>query len=226
MKKKIIIGSIIGAVILILVSFTSVIGYTNVESNVKNSPLFNIRANRAIGKQNRFLTCKYVSKGIKLLIPKRDDQAVITKKIIDSIQKMDDKTFETLITYLINIARKEKMFNGIINEKIREALYLIRHSKEPIQNFNNIRNKYNNQLETALATVCCRTEGQGGCPYTIEGAETLLGCLLVLLAIPLMFILWCFNAVGNGGGTISIICATRQTNCGGCHLPKTLRKLK
>jgi len=43
MQKKILIGSIASVIILILVSFTSVVGYNSVESDVKDSPLFNIR---------------------------------------------------------------------------------------------------------------------------------------------------------------------------------------
>ena len=42
MNNKILIGSIASVVILILVSFTSVVGYNSVESDVKVSPLFNI----------------------------------------------------------------------------------------------------------------------------------------------------------------------------------------
>jgi hypothetical protein len=42
MNKKILIDSIIAVEILVLVSFTSVVGYISVESDVKISPLFNI----------------------------------------------------------------------------------------------------------------------------------------------------------------------------------------
>jgi len=48
MNKKILLGSILSVAILILVSFTSVLGYNSVDSDVKASPLFNIRSSRAI----------------------------------------------------------------------------------------------------------------------------------------------------------------------------------
>ena len=51
MEKRILIGSIIAVVILILLSFTSAIGYRSIESDVKVSPLFNIRSSKAIGKE-------------------------------------------------------------------------------------------------------------------------------------------------------------------------------
>ena len=48
MKKKIIIGSIIAVAILVGVSLTSVVGYKRVESDFRESPLFNVRSERAI----------------------------------------------------------------------------------------------------------------------------------------------------------------------------------
>ena len=71
MNKKILIGSILSVAILILVSFTSVVGYNSVDSDMKPSPLFNIRTSRAIDKESQDLSCEYVGKGeeINLLIP-------------------------------------------------------------------------------------------------------------------------------------------------------------
>ena len=97
MKKKILIGSIIAVVILVLVSFTSVVGYNSVKSNVKTSPLFKVRTNRAIGEESKDITCMFVGKGITLLFPKRDDKSVLTQKVVDRINRMDDKTFERFI---------------------------------------------------------------------------------------------------------------------------------
>ena len=83
MNKKILIGSIIAVVILVLVSFTSVVGYNSVKSNsVKASPLFSVRTNRAIGEETKVLTCKYIGKGITLPFPARDDKTVLTQKVM------------------------------------------------------------------------------------------------------------------------------------------------
>ena len=64
MKKVLMLG-VTGAVIIILimVSFTSVVGYRSVESEVKASPLFHIRTSRAIDVETEDLTCDYVGKG-------------------------------------------------------------------------------------------------------------------------------------------------------------------
>ena len=48
MNKKILIGSIIAVVILVLVSFTGVVGYQTTKSSTiaRASPLFKVRTNR------------------------------------------------------------------------------------------------------------------------------------------------------------------------------------
>jgi hypothetical protein len=73
MNNKILIGSIIVVAILVLMSFTSVVGYNSVESDVKISPLFNIRSRRAVDKECKDFTCDYFGKGeeIKISLGKR-----------------------------------------------------------------------------------------------------------------------------------------------------------
>jgi hypothetical protein len=98
MSKKILIGSIIAICILIGVSFTSVVGYNSVESDVKASPLFNIRTNRAIDEESGDLRCEYVGRGeeINLLIPNRDDNRELLQEIFNRISKMNDKELNML----------------------------------------------------------------------------------------------------------------------------------
>jgi len=92
MKKKILIGSIITVTILIGVSFTSVVGYRRGASDVKASPLFNIRSSRAIDEKSNELTSEYVGKGeeIDLIIPNRVDDIELLQEIVDSINNIDD----------------------------------------------------------------------------------------------------------------------------------------
>ncbi len=54
MNKKILIGSIIAVAILILVSFTGVVGYQTTKSSTiaKASPLFTVRSSRAIDEES------------------------------------------------------------------------------------------------------------------------------------------------------------------------------
>jgi hypothetical protein len=103
MNKKILIGSIIALCILVGVSFTSVVGYRSVASDVKASPLFNIRSSRAIDEESEDLSCDYLGSGnsINLLIPERDDKIELIQKAIESIRKMDDKTFKRFVEIVV-----------------------------------------------------------------------------------------------------------------------------
>jgi hypothetical protein len=107
MKEKILIRSIIAVAVLINVSFTSVVGYRSMASDVKASPLFNIRRSRAIDEDSKDLSCEYVGKGdlINLLIPDRDKKKALMQRLIDKIRKMNDEAFNkvvNLITLRIN----------------------------------------------------------------------------------------------------------------------------
>ena len=118
MNKKILLGSSLGAVaILILVSFTGVVGYQTTKSSTiaKASPLFTVRSSRAIDKESKDLTCDYVGKGEEsvLSIPKRDGRIALVQKFIDRISKMDDETFHRLIQFI-----RENSDYPIIPEKI------------------------------------------------------------------------------------------------------------
>jgi len=130
MNKKILIGSIIAVTVLIGVSFTSVVGYRSGASDVKASPLFNIRCSRAIDEESGDLSCEYVGKGEVgiLSIPKRDDRIELTYKIIESIIKMDDKTYDRFIASIIYYFKKNRNYK-IENEAIINAFNQLRNEK-------------------------------------------------------------------------------------------------
>ena len=82
MKNKILIGSIVAVVILVLVSFTGVVGYQTTKSSTiaRASPLFSVRSKRAINEESKDLTRRYVGMGNTLQFPKRDDKAIMIQK--------------------------------------------------------------------------------------------------------------------------------------------------
>ncbi len=181
MDRKIIVGSIITVAILVGVSFTSVVGYSSVKTiSVKESPLFNIRTKGAIGEENKELTCNYVGKENTLLIPKRDDRIVLTKKVIDTIGKMDDETFEKLLSYIIIYAQKDERFNDVSPDEIREIINSFRNSDTSLPMFDADAN-HNIQLfttHTCLATCMCPiTSGHG-----------IKGYIFCFIFIPLLII--------------------------------------
>lgn len=183
MKKKIFIGSIIAVIILVLVSFTSVVGYNSVESNVKASPLFKVRTNRAIGAESKGLTCRYVGKGNILPFPERDDKSVLTQKVVDSIRKMDDKTFERFIAYVIDFSKKDNRFNGVNSDRIRESLYLLRDSDTPIPILDADTENKDHTPRTITCVNC----------ITAYSPRPLLVCILLLPLLPLILLIkfWC-----------------------------------
>lgn len=126
MKKKILIGSIIATVVIILAGFTSVVGFQSKDSSkVRFSPLFGIRAKRAVGEESQdAITCNYLGKNRAIFIPlpKLDDELSLLKKVIDKISKMDDETFEKFIAaFNIHIHQS----NSIKKENIDKAVSLL-----------------------------------------------------------------------------------------------------
>jgi hypothetical protein len=144
MNKKILIGSVIVISILIGVSFTSVVGYRSVASDVNASPLFNVRSIRAIDEESEELSCDYVGEGelSKISIPKRDNKTIIIQGILDRISKMSDKTFNRFIDFVISFINQK----NINREEIGNALNQLKDN-EKRDNFidwaswNNIRER-------------------------------------------------------------------------------------
>ncbi len=101
MNKKILIGSIIAVVILILVSFTGVVGYQTTKSSTiaKASPLFTVRSSRAIDEDSKDFTCDYVGKDEETAIrfPISDNRNVLLQNVINIINKMDDEIFNRFV---------------------------------------------------------------------------------------------------------------------------------
>jgi hypothetical protein len=211
MNKKILLVSIIAVVILVLVSFTGVVGYQTTKSSTiaKISPLFNIRTSRALGEESKDIACNYVGKGNTLPFPERDDRTILTQKIIDRISKIDDKSFERFIASFINNAQKDNRFKGINPDEIREALYLIRDSDKPIPIFDANTEYKRHTIFCGCITCSCITSG--------HGSKGFLNCILLPLILTIFIIdsiFWCFH-IGVSGALNSI--------CVEC--PITLRKL-
>ncbi len=134
MTKKILIGSIITICILVGVSFTSVVGYNSGASDVKASPLFNIRSSRAIDEENVELSCEYVGKGeeINIQLPKRNNKIELVQKMVDKIRQMNNKEFNKFVNLLINQLLRE---NIIMNSDVNNLISEIKHIKNNLKGF-------------------------------------------------------------------------------------------
>ena len=148
MEKRILVGSIIAVVILVLVSFTGVVGYQTTKSSTiaKASPLFSVRSKRAIDKESKDLTCDYVGKGEEsvLSIPKRDDRIEMVQKFIDSISKMDDISFNIFKKTIVHHINQDDTMRDVETRGIVNALLQIRNNPIVVRN-NIILDKPNNR---------------------------------------------------------------------------------
>ncbi|EMR74897.1 hypothetical protein MBGDF03_00695 [Thermoplasmatales archaeon SCGC AB-540-F20] len=123
MNKKILIGSIIAVAVLVLVSFTGVVGYQTTQSSTiaRPSPLFTVRSSRAIEEDSKDFTCDYVGKGEEIIIPlsDRNNNLVLLEKIKDSISKMDEEEINHIKKLIIgklnniNDFKETNINNGI-----------------------------------------------------------------------------------------------------------------
>ncbi len=203
MKKKILLGSIFSVVILILVSYTSVIGYqSNPNTNIKESPLFNIRTSRAIEEEDGEFSCGYIgkSKEIKIPLSKLDQRMKIIFKFIDSISKMDENTFNKFIDYGINYITNDKK---IKNKHIAEILFsfrCIRNNPEDIKmDIINENDEPDSKIEIKQQQYTIDEEWIPGCILA------LIFYMLVIYPVLLVFIALsalrdCFHSIGTESG--------------------------
>ena len=193
MNKKILIGSIIAVVILVLVSFTGVVGYQTTSSTIaKASPLFSVRSSRAIDKESKEFTCDYVGKGEEsiLSIPKIGSKSALIQKAIDRISKMDDETLNRFIKLFIHKIQYSSEFKDMNVDDIINSFYLIKNNPDVLKN-NLIDEKDDNLLYTKSSVDDCYTRcpGQGNC-FSLVGLWK-PGCVLEhLLEILKIIVFW------------------------------------
>ncbi|UCF12304.1 MAG: hypothetical protein JSW06_09725 [Thermoplasmatales archaeon] len=163
MNKKILLVSIISVVILILVSFTSVIGYRSISSDVKVSPLFNMRISRAIDRDSKDIVCDYVGKGEEgnLFISKRNVRMASFQKGINIINKMDDKVFNEFVIRIILRLKNQEGMTGKETSNISQALQNIRRNPNDLK-YDNTKNILNTII-TCVDTLDFITSFQFPC---------------------------------------------------------------
>ena len=149
MKNKLLtIGSITAVVVLILAGLSPVVGFDSVRSSKINSPLFNLRTQRAIDKGQNIQTCTYLGIGrtTDILFPTRDNNSMMTWKIINSISTMSEEEFDKficLVTYKSNELKDED------TQELRVALHQLKDNPEGIMYF------LNDDRDNRLATEGC-----------------------------------------------------------------------
>jgi len=134
MKTKILLGSIGAVVILILVSFANVVGVQSTTSDsVSNSPLFRVRTQNAIHKnEENKIILEYLGKGKNsdIMISKRGDTLEKVQEVINRIKLMDDDTFNKFVnTAVYEMSQQEKNYALDVNKIVYELYQLRAASK-------------------------------------------------------------------------------------------------
>jgi len=180
MKRKILIGSIIAVVILVLVSFTGVVGYQTTKSSTiaRASPLFTVRSSRAIDEESKDIACNYVGKGevTDIYLPKGNDRTDSVDALINVVKRMDDKSlrrFAYLITYRLKQSDELQQYDS---EDIFQSLKQLRDNPDNV-----IPYMEKETEETFYLTCTCPSIGIGPILYCL---------IFTLLMIPIMIILF------------------------------------
>ena len=180
MNNKILLGSIIAVVILVLVSFTGVVGYQTTKSSTiaKASPLFTIRSSGAIDEESKDLSCDYVGKGVvtNIYLPKGNDRTDSVDALINVIKRMDDKSlqrFAYFITYRLHQTDELQQYDS---EDIFQSLKQLRDNPDNVILYTEKETE-----ETFYLTCTCPSIGIGPILYCL---------IFTLLMIPVMIILF------------------------------------
>ncbi len=153
MNKKILIGSIIAVVILIGISFTSVVGNQSTSRTIAEiSPLFTVRSSRALDVDSKDLSYNYVGKGgeIQISILPRTNRISL---FLNDFANNNKIKYDKLKQFLINSNNKfyqEKIYRD--DNSIQELLTtLYQQNKDIIVEDNKV---VFGTLTTNLYTIC------------------------------------------------------------------------
>ena len=139
-------------VLLVLGSLSNVVGYQSVKSNVNDSPLFNVRTQRATNQQQNSITSQYIGKGNVWNIPMSDNRNEQLKKALVFISKMDDESFARFTELCIQKPRQNDTLRDVSRYQIVQSLLLLKTNPDAIINF--YSNKNNQENPTTLPTYC------------------------------------------------------------------------
>jgi hypothetical protein len=171
MVKKLLFGSIITATVLIGASFTPVLGFKDVDPDVKTSPLFTIRVHRAIQKEAKEVRCEFIGQSnIQFTIfPRTDSTKQLFHQVVDDICMMDDGTFTRFVDAVIQMLCEGNPLSSEAFLEIKELFLFIKKNPEEAK-------KYPFDLKKHSYTMGCP-------PPTFQETPTWCFKLFVILGI-------------------------------------------
>ena len=184
-KKKIFIKSFGAAVLILLTSFTMVIGkQPNHETNA-NSPLFVIRIQNTINREQKSVTTSYLGKGIdtKISFIQRETKIDLLQKIIEKISKMTDAQLMELAILINN--------HKITKENTQQILRLLYQLKNnPIEIKKQLSIIPN---DTSHITRSCTPSVYIDCP--LPSSRWFPGCIVLWMGVSLWILLFLVGLV-------------------------------
>lgn len=145
--KKLLWWSLIAVILITLPLITPVIGVqTNNKSISDVSPLFGIRTDRAIGKENQnLINSNYIGNKNTVTIPLTfHSRATITQNVVQKIIEIDSRLFNRLLAYLIKATHNSEN----LPFEITEAIHVIQEETD----------KELQPEKSKLETVMCHTQ--------------------------------------------------------------------
>lgn len=139
MNKKIMIRCIGTIIIIVLTSFTSVVGFQTTRSTlIKDTPLFSIRSQRATNRlAKRIVTSEYIGKRktITISFPEKNSTLLLFQKTIDGISTMNDKTFTKFLDATISKFRESRMVKEKDIPKIKQLFQFLKDHPEEAKKY-------------------------------------------------------------------------------------------
>ncbi len=192
LKKPLIAVSIIAVVILVLCSFTNVVGYQTVKSTTVNeSPLFAVRTMRAINEESKdVLTFGYLGNNKPITIPfpisRRNNQTTLLLNNIEKISKMNEKQFEQFIFKSIYYLKTIGKITQENDQDVMTGLRLLRTNPKEIMSYI-LHNDSSYYTEQNYCTVI-KQDPFHGCRLLL--IVNLLGLILYLIIVGILEIYW------------------------------------
>jgi hypothetical protein len=179
-------------VLLLMASLSNVVGYQSVKSTVNDSPLFNVRTQRATNQQQNTLLSQYLGKGkmANIYFSNRNNTTELLKRVMELISKMDDSSYEQLMNLCLQKIKKD---DAQRNHKANKITRLFRQLKTKPEITDQVIPKNNNLLYTMPlpAPSICYWEP---------------GCILWVLLLELYFLIICRR-------TAAVACQTLFEPC-------------
>jgi len=155
------IGSIGAVVLIVLASFTTIIGVaeqqTTQSSTVNDSPLYHIQTQRSMqSDQKDIATTNYLGKGtsLSIILPILTNKTALLKKVVQRMKEMSDDEFEKAVSMVIKEVRDK---NFLSDDKISELIQFLRQIRNNPKILLENPAYLNENSKPILVTASCRT---------------------------------------------------------------------